>query len=310
MAAPTLLDIAKLNARDAVVGLIEDVLYANPELRVGAARTIPGLNYHTLVRTGLPTVSFRNANEGVAISKSAFENRLVETYILNPQWECDKAVADRHVDGPEAYLAIEASGTMLGAVQKLGTSFFYGLNATFGDAKGFPGLLDMYDATNMYVDAGGGAGGGASTRTSVWLVRFGPQLITWVWGNEGQLAMADPVEVRVTDGLGNPYTAYRQELLAYPGLQVGTAKAIVRLKNVDDTNAGCGVTDAWLALCLEKFPTGIDPDAIFMTRRSVRQLQSSRTATNAIGAPAPRPTEYEGIPIYQTTGLVNTETAI
>lgn len=296
----TLLDIAKYNARDDVVGLIEEVISAHPEVTVVPARTISGINYKTLVRTSLPSVTFRSANEDVATVKSGFENRLIETFIMNPQWEADKAVADRSEDGAAAYIAVEAAGVLEAAMIQLAKVFYYGTDSTYGDTKGFPGLLQMYDSTNMVVDAGGSG----NSCSSVWAVRFGNKDAKWVWGQNGELAMDDPVEVRVTDASSNPYTAYRQELLAYPGLQVGSTISIARLSKLTDA---APLTDDLLAELVEKFPEGYDPDAFFMTKKSRRQLQVSRTATNATGQPAPRPTEWEGIPIHVTSAIKNTE---
>jgi len=303
MAMPTLLDIAKANGSDAVVGLIDEATRAQPELTLGAARTIKGLNYKTLVRTANPTVAFRNANEGAAVTKGSYENRLVETFILNPRWECDKAVADRYEDGPEAYIALEAAAMMEAAMQHLAKVFYYGTNATYGDAKGFPGLLDVYDSTNMVVDAGGTTDNVAS---SVWAVKFGPKDVTWVWGNEGQLEMDDPTTARVLDADGNPYTAYVQELLAYPGLQVGSIYSVGRIKKLTTDN-GKGLTDDLISQLLSKFPVGRKPDVLFMSRRSLQQLQASRTATNPTGAPAPFPQDAFGIPIAVTDAIVDTE---
>jgi hypothetical protein len=302
--AITLLDIAKANGCDAVVGLIEEATKVHPEITLLPARTIKGLNYKTLVRTAVPSVTFRNANEGVAATKSTFENRLVETYTLNPQWEADKAVADRYEDGAAAYLAMEGVGHMEGAMQQLAKVFFYGTNATFGDAKGFPGLLEMYDATNMVVDA---AGTSDNTCSSVWAVRFGPQNVQWVWGQDGSLDLSEVSTVRLLDGSLNPYTGYRQELLAYPGLQVGSLYSVARIKKITaETNKT--LTDAMLANLLEKFPAGITPDVFFMSRRSRGQLRGNRTATNATGTPAPLPEEAFGIPIAVTDALSNIET--
>ncbi|HXE53707.1 MAG TPA: hypothetical protein VN541_11855, partial [Tepidisphaeraceae bacterium] len=78
MAVTTLLDIAKANGSDPIVGLIDETTKAHPEISMVAARTIKGLNYKTWVRTGLPTAGFRQANQGVASSKSTYENRLVD----------------------------------------------------------------------------------------------------------------------------------------------------------------------------------------------------------------------------------------
>jgi len=300
MAMPTLLDIAKANGSDAVAGLIEEVLTYSPEVRMGAARTIRGINYKTLVRTSLPGVSFRNANEGTAATKSNFENRLIECFTLNPRWECDKAVADRHEDGAQAFIALEASGMMQAAMNALGSQFYYG---TGSDAKGFPGLIAAHDSTNMVVDAGGTT---ASTGSSVWAVKWGAQDVQWVYGQGGSLAMSDLSEQRILDSSNNPYTAYCQELLAYPGLQVGSIYSVGRIKKLT-ADSGKGLTDSLIAQLLERFPVGRMPDMLLMNRRSHRQLQSSRTATNPTGAPAPFPSESHGVPIVVTDSITSTE---
>jgi len=271
-----------------------------PEIALGAARTISGINYKTLVRTAYPTVGFRAANQGVDETVGTYENRLVETYIMNPQWLADKAVADRHEDGASAYIAMEAAATLGGAMTTLGKCFFYGTNATYGDADGFTGLLQAIDDANMIVDGEGAESGACS---SVWAVRFGPQDVTWVWGNNGDLSMSDVTEERVLDSDSKPYTAYRQELLSYPGLQVGNKNAVGAIKNLD--TAGQTLTDDLLIELYSKFPTGRPPTCYFATRRSIMQLQQSRTATTATGQPAQWPTDCLGIPIYATDSISN-----
>lgn len=304
MSLPTLLDIAKLNNTDPVVGLIEEAAQIHPELTMGIARSIKGLQYRTKVRTSVPSVTFRDANEGQAAIKSTFENRLVETYILNPRWEADVAVADAYEDGPEAYIALEAAGVLEGALQTLCKTFYYGTNATFGDAKGFPGLVQSYDATNMVVDAGGTTDDVAS---SVWAVKWGFQSCHWVLGNSAEISVDDVRKETVLDSGGsNRFTAYVQELLARPGLQVGNIKHVARIKKLT-TDTGKGLTDDLMADLLELFPAGVKPDAIFMSRRSLGQLRGSRTAYDPLGRPAERPTEYDGIPLQVSDAIVNTE---
>src|SRR5688500_291136 len=126
MSLLTLLDIAIHNGSDQVAGLIEESIQVHPELEMGAARTIKGTQYKTLVRTALPTVNFRNANEGTAGTKSTYENRLVETFIMEPRFESDKAVADAYEDGAEAYIAMEAAAQLEAAMRTLGKQFYYG----------------------------------------------------------------------------------------------------------------------------------------------------------------------------------------
>lgn len=314
----TMLDIAKANGSDAVAGLISEVHLAHPEVsgmtlqnvggkvervklgNVAFSRTINGVSYKTLVLKTLPTVSFRNANEGGNSVNAEYENRLVETFILNPFWKTDKAVADRHEDGREAAIALMAKPAMMAAMRTLGYQFYYGA-ATNGDLKGHPGLIG---SVQHVVDAGGTTDNVAS---SVWAVKFGPQDVAWVYGNKGAMDLSEVTERDATDASNKTFTAYHQELTVYPGLQVGSTQCIGRIKKLT-TDANKGLTDALIADLLAKLPAGIVPDVLFMTRRSRTQLQKSRTATTVTGVQAPTPTDYEGIPIAVTDSILDTET--
>jgi len=189
---PTLLDIAKSRGSDGLVGLVEEVLPALTELRLAPARGIRGINYKQNVRTGLPAGSFRNANEGVTATKSTFEERLFQCFIANALWQCDKAVADAHEDGAPAYIAAEGVGLTAGQLAHVCKQFYYG---TSNDAKGFPGLLAMYN-TAMSVDAGGTT---ADTASSVWAVKWGPMGVQLLLGNDAQLTLSDVKEIVAND---------------------------------------------------------------------------------------------------------------
>ena len=314
----TLLDIAKRNGHDAIVGIIEETTKAIPEVSgfhpetgiaipgVGDSRTITGTSYKTLVRTSLPTVPFRDGNQGSAGLKSTWANRIVETFIMNPRWNVDKAVADKSEDGWQMLMADEAFGVVTASFQTLGRQFYYGRNtaaALGGDARGFNGLIDVYDASGMVVDAGGTT---ADTGSSVWAVKFGPQAVRWVYGANGAI---DPTLVDERDQLdsnGLPYTAYFQELFMYPGLQISSPRYVARIKKLTE-DSGKTLTDAKLSALMEKFAVGVKPDALFMTKRSRRQLRDSRTATNDTGKEAPLPMDYDGIPIVVTESISITE---
>lgn len=312
---PSLLDVAKRNAADSVHGLLDEAARQVPEItgqvmsrgqmltvpNVGAGRTISGIQYKTLVRTALPTAGFRNANEGIAASASSFENRLVECFILNPRWECDKAVADANEDGAAAYIAEEAQAIVASAMMALGRQFYYGRNSG-GHAKGHPGLIDSVDAS-LVVDATGST---ANTGSSVWAVKFGPQDVQWVMGNDGSLNVSDPREESIVDGSGNRFTAYIQEMLSWVGLQAKSKFAIGRIKNLT-TQASKTLTDDMLGELYSRFPVGKKPDAFFLSRRSLEQLRRSRTATSATGTTAPTPTEWENVPLIPTDSIMDTE---
>lgn len=311
MGLENLLTIVKANGSDAAVGLIEEAAKAHPEIMLGSERSIRGVSYKTLVRTALGKTdgSFRNANQGSTPISHTYENRTVECFILEPRFEIDKAVAHAYEDGPEAFIAIQESGIMEGELQGLCKQFYYG-TGTGGNAKGFPGLIQAHDSANMVVDAGGTT---ADTASSVWLVRFGPQHVQWCWGLNGAFSMS-PVR---TESIVDPadatkkFDGYVQTMLARPGLAVHSLQSVVRIKKLT-ADSGKGLTDTLIHQALEKFPTGTQPDVILMTRRSNRQLQSSRTATNPTGQPAPFPTSIVGIagqniPIAITDAISDTE---
>jgi len=308
MSQPTLLDIAKHVADDAMIPLIEASIQSNPEMRIIPAMDIPGQSFRCLLRTSVPTGGFRNANEGTAAVKSSWANKLIETFILDRAIECDKAVADAHPKGAERFLALEGAGLLEGQFRAVCSQFYYGTatdvatSAASNPTKGFPGLIELYDSTNMVVDVGGS---GADC-SSVWLLATGERYVQWIVGQGGRMTLGDLQEdVRLTDDDGNPYTGYRQPMMAYIGAQLVNENSMVRIKNIEPDNK---LTDDDIYAALEKFPTGIVPNVILMTRRSRGYLREGRTATNATGAPAPIPTEFEGIPIEVTDAISDAET--
>ena len=307
----TLLDIAKLNGSDMVVGLIEEVITAAPELQILPARTIKGTSYKTVLRTAYPSVGFRAANAAVTAGASAFQNKLVECFILSSLITADKAVAKAYEDGENAFKAMEAEGVARQALIEIGKQIFYGTNTTFGgDDNGHPGFLQSYDATNMVVDAGGTTD---SVASSAWLAALGPQDVQVIFGNNSALQLSDWSEQVISS-----VPSYVADLTAWVGLQVVNPNSVCRIKKLT-TDSGKGLTDALIAEALSKFPVGKQPNAMFVNRRSAMQLHKSRTVT-LFGGPgngkpsgsvelvAPMPTSAFGIPIIVTDSIISTET--
>lgn len=310
-----MLDVAKLNGNDSVVGLLEENIKYSPEVALFPFRTIRGTSYKTGLRTGLPTTGFRAANEGQTPSKSTFRQALIEAYIFGGQIEVDKAVADAHEDGAAAMQAIEASGVMQSAVRKIGSQVWYGVSS---DSKGFPGLkaatpISTLTASgdSLTVDATGST---ADTASSVYAVKFGPQDITLIGGNNRAWQLDDFTAQQITAANDGKLTAYVAGLTGWIGLQAVHENCVRRIYNLT-AQSGKGLTDALLAQLLATFPVGYVPDAIFMSRRSRSQLQAARTVTlqgsgtNRPNQPAiaPIPTEYDGIPIHATDSILNTD---
>jgi len=306
----TLLDVAKLNGSDPVVGLIEEVVTSAPEVNVLPARTIRGTSYKTVSRTSYPAVGFRQVNGAATAGKSEFVNRTVECFVLSALCAADKAAAQACEDGVAAWQAMEAVAVARQALIEIGQQIFYGTNTTFGgNSNGFPGFLQTYDSTNMVVDAGGTTD---NVSTSVWLVSAGNQDVQLLLGNGTSLQLSDWREETRSD-----VPSYVADLTGWVGLQVVNPNSVCRIKKVT-TDSGKTLTDSLLAEAFSKFPVGKQPTHIFMNRRSRMQLQKSRTVT-LFGGPgpskpagsveviAPMPTEAFGIPIIVTDNIVSTE---
>jgi hypothetical protein len=304
----TLLDLAKLNGADPVVGLIEEVATASPEVTTIPARTIRGTSYKTVIRNSRPTVAFRAANEGTDPTKSNFTERLVECFILSARIEVDKAVARGYEDGPEALQAIEAVGVMRAALSTVGSQTIYGTTA---GAKGFVGLQDLVTTfgTELVVDAGGTT---ANTGSSVYAIKAGPQGVQYVYGNSSTFDLSPFREGDALDSNSKRYAAFIADLTSWIGLQCVNKFAVGRLKDATE-DSGKGVTDAKLAELLSKFPVGERPTHFLMNRRSAYQLQISRTMTASTkqeaftGILPGTPTESFGIPIIITDSINSTE---
>jgi len=205
-----------------------------------------------------------------------------------------------------------ASVAVFAVVEK---QIFYGA-ASPGDTGGFAALRDnaQLDAlADAMVYTGGGSN--ASTQTSCYLLRHGKDDVAIVMGNEGKIVVEDePTIIQKTANAtaldaGQFYPALYVPVTGYIGFQIGGAYSAARIANIEcnTLTSTTAFTDDKIYGALSLFPAGRQPNVIVMNRDALRLLRQSRTATNPTGAPAPRPTEVEGIPIVVTDGLVSTE---
>lgn len=312
----SLLDLAKLNGNDRVVGLIEENQNAAPEVLRFPVHQIRGTSYKTGVRTGFPDVGFRDANGGQSAGKSTFKQLLISCYIFGGNVVADEALAKGYEDGEEAFKMLEADGVMNAALLKLGRQIFDG---TVSDSKGFPGLKShtTYGGTTangnaLTINAGGST---ANTASSCYLVRTGLKDVQMVAGNNSGFELGEWHKqlVAASDGSGN-FMAHVAALTSWLGLQVGNEECVRRIANLTD-DSGKGLTDALLAQAMATFPVGKQPNLIICNRFQASKLQRSRTvtlfgqgSTRPVGeAVAPFPTEYLGIPIIVTDSIGNTD---
>lgn len=311
-----MLDLAKRRSASKEVGLIEASLSHAPEMSVIPSRTISSTSYHTLLRLDLPSVAFTDVNQGVASSKSKYDTKLVQCFPIRSAVEIDKALVS--VDNPlKSIQTDEAMGVTEATLRHIGRQVFYGRTAGKGDIKGFHGLIDVVDNA-MLLDATGSAADAAS---SVYFVRFGIKDVQLVFGNDSVLKLPPFREETLSDSDGRKFDGMISHLTGWAGIQCVNRNSVVRICNITE-QADKGLTDNLLAKALAKFPVGFVPDAVFMSRRSRRQLQEDRAGKVSLqsngrngslrggSAYAPTPTEFEGIPIIATDSILDTEAIV
>ncbi|QDV23581.1 major capsid protein [Aureliella helgolandensis] len=309
----TLADIALLNDVSVEDYGATDIFLDAPVLRILPAQTAShGTDHKYLKHVTAPTVGFRAPNAGRDHSKTGRVWVTETLKILDATFHLDAMIAKSNPKGEAFVMAMEAMMHLRAAMKAAERQIFYG---TAQDAGGFLGLADNVGLNkiddDMVLTAGGTSTG---VFGDVWMIRATSDFANCavILGNSGNIAIEPWERQLVSDGDGKQFPALFQEIDGWLGLQVGGAKSVARLVNLNlaDGASANTLTDDLLANLMELFPEEAPPTHIVMNKRARKQLMQSRTATNATGAPAPLPTEYEGVPIVTTSACSTYTTAV
>ena len=306
-------ELAKINDVTIKDYGIDNLYHSAPLIEV--LNAIPASNgtvHKYLRRTAAPTVGFRDIGQGLDRSFGTNEVVIVNLKYEDADYVCDVAEASAFArGGKEAYIARGVASMIGEALYKLEKQVFYGTDGTtgHGDANGYDGLSQALNAlSNAMVVNGGGTT--ANGQSSVYMLRTGGDGdVAIVLGNDGEIDVLETSITQVQDGSTPPKTlsAYLTPIGQWSAVQVGGLKSAGRIANLDATH---GLNDAKLAQLYAKFPANAKPTVLAMNSVAIGQLQASRTATSPTGAPAPFPTDYNGIPIIVTDVIVNTEAVV
>lgn len=302
--ALTLVDVAQL---DAGLGypVINETVNHSPEVASFPVEVISGSTIELSVLTGTPTVGFRNANEGSTSKKGTFESRIFQTQVIEEPIVVDIQGVLRASKDPGRVLMNEAMAVSSAVLKHLGVQTWYAGTAQSGaDTKAAPGIIaQMNSASTHYVDASG-----SSAKSSVYFVQLGDTSVGHVYGNDNTLSFgSDWNEETVESAAGYKLRALVNFISGRVAPRVANKNGVVRIKNLAASTQT--LTDALMYDALRKCDeVGCQPNAIYMSPRSLYQLRSSRTATNPSGTPAEVPTNFAGIPIYMTRNISDAET--
>lgn len=302
----TTANVAEFNRTDLDI-LVSDVLDEAPLLARLAARTCREITHVYTKQTANPAVGFRAVNNGVENTKGTYSKVTVNLGLLDASFAVDVGAAMSDERGLDHIMGIEAQSHLRQAMFEVESQIIYG---TGNDAGGFSGFANFTNldglADAQVVNAGGTT---AATGSSVWLIRTGPADVEVLWGQSGVITIGDRQIVERAGSVTGRFPAYYHPITGWCGVASKSVYSVVRIANLTE-DSGKGLTDDLIAQALALFPAGKGPTMMAMNRRSLRQLQQSRTATNATGTPAPFPVESFGVPIITTDAILSTETLL
>jgi hypothetical protein len=298
----TLTGLALLNDRN-VNDLGCSDLFDDAPLMKTLAATIAsnGTNHKYLKQTTTAGAGFRTPGTGLFNTVSVDTQVTIALQIADASFTVEKSLADGYYKGAAEYVAREMRRKIRATMFLCEQQLIGGTGAA--NAAGFAGIADTLSAlaNSMVVNA---AGTTATTGSSVYLIRtndLGTDCQV-VIGNGGNIAVGETVVQRTDDGSGKHYAGLYTPVEGWLGLQLGSANSIARIANLT-ADSGKGLTDLLITKALGLFPASRQPNLIVMGRRSLQQLQNSRTSYNPTGAPAEIPNQAFNIPIVVTDGI-------
>ena len=280
------------------------------------------------MRTGLPTVTWRKLNEGIASSKSTTAQVDEATGMLEAIGTVDAKLAD--LNGNTAAFRMSENKAFLEAMSiEMADTLFYGDHTSAPEE--FLGLAPRYStisgATNgQNVLSGGGSG---SDNTSVWLVAWGDKGVHGIFPKGSKAGLqhdAGKGTEWAFDASNNRYKAYIDHYTWDMGIALPDWRYVCRICNIDVSNLVAESSAADLiklmSRAIDRIPTmkGVKP--VFYVNRTVYsmlKIQALTTSSSALsvqdaiqqfGGATAKELTFLGIPVRKCDALLNTEATI
>jgi hypothetical protein len=223
--------------------ILDDMLFTEGNLTTG---------HRTTIRTGLPSLTWRKLNYGVAQSKSRTAQVDDTCGLCEGVAEVDEELANLNGNSASFLLSEEAPFVEAMSQEMAGGLFYFDTDV---NPEKFLGLAERYPtlATSNVIDAGGSG----SDLTSVWLVTWGPKTAFGIFpkGSTAGLFREYKGKVRVTDADNNPYWAHSTQYKWKIGLCVRDWRYIVRIANIETGGATNIIDHELLIKAIGKLPS-------------------------------------------------------
>lgn len=327
---PTLLDLAKRQDPDGTIADIVEVLNQRNEILDDMSWIEGNLEtgHRTVIRTGLPEPTWRKLYGGVLPNKSTTAQVTESCGMLEAYSEVDVALANLGGNAA-AFRLSEDVAFMEGFNQKVAQSLIFGNEGTAPET--FTGLAPRFNdpsALNGDNILDGGAAGGQTDVTSIWLVVWGDQTVHGIIpkNSVAGLKVRDLGEVTVENAPGGPtggrYQAYRTHFRWDVGLSVKDWRYVVRAANIDKSTllktaaSGADLVDIMVQM-VELIPNmNMGRPVFYMSQklRSMLRRQISNKTLNATisldNVAGRKVVTFDGIPVRRLDVLNADETPL
>jgi len=328
----TLADVAK--SKDKQIGKVAEVLVQeNPMLNdIPYMEMNMGTIHKEDIRSGLPAVYYRKANEAIPASKSTVEERTFSAAHFESKSQMDEAVAKRGGVDRIAYNRWnQAQGHIQAQAIEHANLAIYGSPLT--SPLKTPGLFDVYstvtEATSETAKQVLDAGGTTGDNTSILLTCWGERSIFGVYpsGTQAGLKRTDRsaggklVQIQATDSAGDAgsFWGYEEQFEIDHGLVVKDYRQGARICNIDPALllSGVGAADLidLMISAMYKIHTLSNGKPVFYMNRTVMAFLDKQALTKVGAGGGLKYDNYQGmpvlmfrgVPIRQSDALLNTE---
>lgn len=321
--AITLLDYARRVDPNGMIGAIAEVLAQKNEI----LEDIPWVEgnlptgHRAIIRTGLPTIYFRQLNQGVPPSKSTTVPVDEPAAIMEARGQIDKDIAA--LNGMTAQFRASENEPFIEAMaQTFAAKAFYGNVGT--DPEQFSGLATRYSDDSGPANAENiiNAGGTGTDNTSLWLIVWGENTVFGVYPKGSTMGLQHE-DLGLQDAFDSSNNRFRAWLDWYQwkcGIVVKDWRYAVRIANIDVSNL-TGQSSAadlleLMAMAVEKIPSFAAGKAAFYGNRTLTgmlriQAMNRPGVQLQVGNEEGKPkTMFDGIPIRKVDQLLSTESAV
>jgi hypothetical protein len=276
---PTLLDLAKASDPNGKIAVIAEILDETNEILLDMSWIEGNLptGHRSVMRTGIPTPTWRKLNEGVQPNKATTVPQTDNTGMLEAYAEVDKALADLN-GNTNAFRLSEDRAHIEGINQELADTVFYGNEGT--EPEAFTGLAPRYNDLSAESADNIIAGGGTGTdNASIWLVVWGSNTIHGIVpkGSKAGLQIEDKGQVTIQDASNGSNTgrmeAYQTHYRFDAGLVVRDWRYAVRIANIDKSALSIVFTSGVFTTSSAHLP-----NLMFQAMRLIPNLNMGRPA--------------------------------